>query len=332
MLGPIALYPDPLLAQLFPATTLPAQVVLADRYVRQGGDLNQVDAQPWDNSIKALARYPATLRMLDDNLAWTTQLGQAFLSQPADVMDSVQRLRARARALGNLQSTAQQTVLVSDGLIEIVPARPEVIVWRHDHPRPAEWWYRVPVHRETHTVVNNLTVVDNSTVRNHDFTVWHPRANNSTADHGDRSWDTKPALVGPAPRQNETASPGTSNRPKPSAITQPHSPAPAHEVLSAPSVLNEHPGRPEVQRPLAHTPNPRVKLPAGDVKPMLTSVTPSHEVRVVSPRNEKPSVAIPPHETGTARPSASRPAVPAPKPALTKEPSPAIGAPKHTAP
>jgi hypothetical protein len=127
MLAPIALYPDPLLAQLLPAATLPAQIVLADRYLREGGDMNQLDAQPWDNSLKALARYPATLRMLDDNLAWTTDLGQAFLNQPADVMDSVQRLRAQARALGNLVSTPQQTVVVDDGIIEIVPAAPEVI-------------------------------------------------------------------------------------------------------------------------------------------------------------------------------------------------------------
>jgi hypothetical protein len=127
MLAPIALYPDPLLAQLLPAATLPAQIVLADRYLREGGDMNQLDAQPWDNSLKALARYPATVKMLDDNLAWTTDLGQAFLNQPADVMDSIQRLRAQARALGNLVSTPQQTVVVDDGLIEIVPAAPQVI-------------------------------------------------------------------------------------------------------------------------------------------------------------------------------------------------------------
>ncbi|HWV98719.1 MAG TPA: DUF3300 domain-containing protein [Candidatus Acidoferrum sp.] len=127
MLAPIALYPDPLLAQLLPAATLPEQVVLADRYWREGGDINQIDAQPWDNSLKALARYPATLKMLDDNLAWTTDLGQAFLNQPADVMDSVQRLRAQALALGNLRSTPQQSVVVSGGIIEILPATPQVI-------------------------------------------------------------------------------------------------------------------------------------------------------------------------------------------------------------
>ncbi len=127
MLAPIALYPDPLLAQILPAATLPEQVVMADRYLREGGNLNLVDAQPWDNSLKALARYPMTLRMLDENLAWTTDLGQAFINQPADVMESVQRLRAQARAVGNLQSAPQQTVVISGGIIEILPPAPEVI-------------------------------------------------------------------------------------------------------------------------------------------------------------------------------------------------------------
>ena len=124
MLAPIALYPDPLLGEILPAATLPSEVVLANRYVNGGGDPGQIDEQPWDASVKALARYPAVLRWLDENLAWTTTLGQAFLYQPQEVMDSVQRLRAQAMALGNLQTTPQQNVYASDGLIEIVPANP----------------------------------------------------------------------------------------------------------------------------------------------------------------------------------------------------------------
>jgi len=94
MLGAIALYPDPLIAQILPAATLPPQIVLADRYVNGGGDLNLIDQQPWDASVKALARYPTVLKWMDDNLAWTTSVGQAFLYQAQDVMDSIQRLRA----------------------------------------------------------------------------------------------------------------------------------------------------------------------------------------------------------------------------------------------
>src|SRR5260370_93586 len=78
MLGPIALYPDPLIAQLLPAATLPAEIVIADRYLNSGGDTDLIDQQPWDPSIRAMARYPAVLKWMDDNLAWTTALGQAF--------------------------------------------------------------------------------------------------------------------------------------------------------------------------------------------------------------------------------------------------------------
>jgi hypothetical protein len=127
LLGPIALYPDPLIAQILPASTLPAQIVLADRYIVAGGDPNQIDQQPWDASVQAVARYPSVLKWMDDNLNWTTQAGQAFLNQEPDVMASIQRLRATASKLGNLQSSPQQQVIADGGDIEIVPADPQVI-------------------------------------------------------------------------------------------------------------------------------------------------------------------------------------------------------------
>ena len=127
LLGPIALYPDPLIAQILPASTVPTQIVLADRYVSGGGDPNQIDQQPWDPSVQALARYPNVLKWMDDNLNWTTELGQAFLNQQQDVMDSIQRLRQSAYNVGNLQSTPQQQVINDGGDIEIVPADPQVI-------------------------------------------------------------------------------------------------------------------------------------------------------------------------------------------------------------
>ena len=127
LLGPIALYPDPLIAEILPAATLPTQIVLADRYVSGGGDTNQIEQQPWDGSVQALAHYPAVLKWMDDNLNWTTTLGDAFLNQQQDVMNSIQRLRASAQNLGNLQSTPQQQVMVDDGNVEIVPADPDII-------------------------------------------------------------------------------------------------------------------------------------------------------------------------------------------------------------
>ena len=126
-LGPIALYPDPLLAQVLAAATQPSDIVMADRYVSGGGDPGLIDNQPWDPSVKALARYPGVLKMMDDYLDWTTQLGQAFLYQEPDVMDEVQRLRAQALALGNLESTPQENVINEDGAIEILPTEPDVI-------------------------------------------------------------------------------------------------------------------------------------------------------------------------------------------------------------
>jgi hypothetical protein len=78
LLGPIALYPDPLIAQILPASTLPTQIVLADRYVTGGGDANQIDQQTWDASVQAVARYPSVLKWMDDNLNWTTAGGDGF--------------------------------------------------------------------------------------------------------------------------------------------------------------------------------------------------------------------------------------------------------------
>lgn len=125
LVGPIALYPDPLIAEILPAATFPSQIVMADRFVSEGGDPNQIPDQDWDPSVQALAHYPNVLKWMDDNLAWTTQLGQAFESQQADVMNTIQQLRAQAQNLGNLPSTPQESVLSDDNGIEIEPTDPD---------------------------------------------------------------------------------------------------------------------------------------------------------------------------------------------------------------
>ncbi|MDB6032644.1 MAG: hypothetical protein JWM16_2982 [Verrucomicrobiales bacterium] len=127
LLGPIALYPDPLVAQILPAATLPSQIVMVERGLQQGLRPEQIDAQTWEPSVKALARSPDLLLWMDTNLGWTTEVGQAFLAQQVDVMNSIQRLRGQALALGNLQSTPQQTVVNTGGYIEILPANPQII-------------------------------------------------------------------------------------------------------------------------------------------------------------------------------------------------------------
>ena len=127
LLAPIALYPDPLLAQVLPAATFVDQIDEAARFVRLYGKSSRIDSRPWDVSVKAVAHYPQVLYMMDQKYDWTVSVGQAFLNQQAEVMASIQRLRADARAVGNLDTTPQQQVYVESGYIRIIPAEPAVI-------------------------------------------------------------------------------------------------------------------------------------------------------------------------------------------------------------
>jgi hypothetical protein len=127
LLGPIALYPDPLLAQMLPAATAPDDLALAVRYLEDGGELGQVDGQPWTDNAKALARWPEVLRMMNRSRDWTDAVGAAFLDQPKDVLASIQRLRAAAWASGALQTTNEQRVVAEKGTICVYPADPSAI-------------------------------------------------------------------------------------------------------------------------------------------------------------------------------------------------------------
>jgi hypothetical protein len=127
LLAPIALYPDPLLAQVLLAATFPDQIDEAARFVRANSDPNSIDSESWDVSVQSVAHYPTVLYMMADKLDWTTSVGQAYASQSADVTESVQRLRAQARSAGNLVSTPQQEIREDGGNIEIWPAQPQYI-------------------------------------------------------------------------------------------------------------------------------------------------------------------------------------------------------------
>jgi uncharacterized membrane protein YgcG len=128
LLAPIALYPDPLLAQVFPASTFVDQVDQAARWLR-GHNNNSagVDNESWDVAVRSIAHYPQVVYMMSDKLDWTTALGQAYVNQSTDVLTSVQRLRARAKAAGYLATTPQQIVIVEQEVIKVVPAQPQVI-------------------------------------------------------------------------------------------------------------------------------------------------------------------------------------------------------------
>jgi len=127
LLAPIALYPDPLLAQVVPAATFIDQLEEANRVLGGSSDDNAISGQQWDVSVKSVAHYPQILQMMVDKRDWTTALGQAYVNQSTDVGKSIQRLRAEAKAAGSLVSTPQQQVISEGQVIKIVPAQPQVI-------------------------------------------------------------------------------------------------------------------------------------------------------------------------------------------------------------
>jgi hypothetical protein len=127
LLAPIALYPDPLIAQILPAATFIDQIDEAARFVKLYGNSARIDDQPWDVSVKAVAHYPDLLYMMDQKYDWTVSLGQAFVNQQQEVLDAIQRLRVEARSAGTLVTTPQQQVVDSGGAIGIVPAMPDQI-------------------------------------------------------------------------------------------------------------------------------------------------------------------------------------------------------------
>lgn len=127
LLAPIALYPDPLLAVLLPASTAPADLEAAASYMVRYGDPTRIDSQRWDPSVKALAHYPTLLSWMAQNLEWTQALGQAFLASPEKVMAAIQSLRARALAAGTLRDTAQERVIIDGTAIEILPVQPDAV-------------------------------------------------------------------------------------------------------------------------------------------------------------------------------------------------------------
>ena len=127
LLAPIALYPDPLLAQMLPASTYPAEVADAAAWLNSGGNVSNIDEQNWDESVKAIIHYPDILQMMAGNMDWTANLGDAFINQPEDVTNSIQRLRWQARAVGNLVSNDEQSIIIEGDYIQIVPAQPQYV-------------------------------------------------------------------------------------------------------------------------------------------------------------------------------------------------------------
>ena len=137
LVAPIALYPDPLLSQVLVASTYPLEVIQLQQWLAQNKGKNEtqladaVKKQDWDPSIQGLAALPDVVKLLAENIKWTTDLGNAFLAQQNDVMDAVQRMRKKAQDAGNLKSTEQQKVEIktveSKQVIVVEQANPQVV-------------------------------------------------------------------------------------------------------------------------------------------------------------------------------------------------------------
>jgi Protein of unknown function (DUF3300) len=137
LVAPIALYPDPLLAQTLAASTYPLEIIQLQQWLGKNKSLKDkaladaVAKQPWDPSVQALAGLPDVVKRLADDIQWTTDLGNAFLAQQSDLMDAVQRMRKKAQDTGNLKSTEQQKVetkvIESKTVIVVEQANPQVV-------------------------------------------------------------------------------------------------------------------------------------------------------------------------------------------------------------
>ena len=138
LVAPIALYPDPLLAQTLAASTYPLELTQLQQWMANNKHLKDqaladaVERQPWDPSVQAMAAFPDVVKLLADNIAWAMDLGNAFLAQQADVLEAVQRMRGKAESKGNLKSGPEQTVQTQtveggEQVIVIEPADPETV-------------------------------------------------------------------------------------------------------------------------------------------------------------------------------------------------------------
>jgi hypothetical protein len=139
LVAPIALYPDPLIGQILGAATYPSQVLKANDWMQQhqglAGDAlaKEVDKQPWDPSVKALTEFPAVLANMSQNLAWTAELGDAYVNQQQELTKTIQGMRVLAKNAGNLTPTSQENVTTQGDTIDIEPtSADEVYVPQHD--------------------------------------------------------------------------------------------------------------------------------------------------------------------------------------------------------
>lgn len=351
ILAPIALYPDPLLAQVLPATTYPLEIVNAARWQQAYPvtDEATIQAQAWELCIKAIVHYPTVLKLLNDNLDWTQALGAAFLNQTDDVMESIQRLRRQAQIVGTLQSNQQQQVLIMGNAIEILPADPQIIYVPIYDPQVV-YAAQPVVYVIPQEIERPPLILFDSGIRigfwlNNDFDWdrhwiaqgggWHQGWRHE--EH--RGWVREQPVNSP-PEQRQ---PDDRGRPTPPGTQRwSHNPAKAPPVMpaavraAAEPNLNQHRGRPADTAPpaaspgIGRTPMPIIlprPTPAGSPapspnRPPVTHAvppapppTPPEHVRPAEPNHKAPPVIVRPADPIPVRPHTTPPIPVAPAPA-----------------
>lgn len=147
LVGPIALYPDDLLAIVLPASTYPLQLVQAQRFLEDlEEDPSLTPDENWDDSVIALLNYPEVVALLNEDLDWTWRLGEAVVAQQPDVVNAVQSFRDRAYAAGNLKSDTHQSVARNGGAIEITPVEDDIIYVPYYEPERVVVYQPRPVY------------------------------------------------------------------------------------------------------------------------------------------------------------------------------------------
>jgi len=147
LVGRIALYPDDLLAIVLLASTFPLDIVQAERFLQKlKKDPKLQPDTRWDDSVRSLLNYPEVVTMMSQDLDWTEELGEAVVSQQADVLKAIQAFRAKAQGAGNLKSDDKQIVVQEKETIKIVPADPEVVYVPQYQPSTVVVYQSAPVY------------------------------------------------------------------------------------------------------------------------------------------------------------------------------------------
>jgi hypothetical protein len=316
LVAPVALYPDALLAIMLPASTSPTDLVLAARQMRENPrDAALVDSRPWDESVKSLTAHPEVLLWMDDNLDWTRQLGEAFATQPAEVMQAVQRLRAAARANGVLADTPEQRVITEDAVVRIVPARPEIIYVPNYEPDilllPPSSWMARPYIGFSFGVATGSWLAFDCDWRRH--TIWVGNRHRPWTGHDWR----RPLVAAPVVVVNAPGRPAEARPWRPAARPAPPVRSVVVEVIR-PRPLGREQGRPAFSAPppaaTPRDPRPGVvtNRPAVTAPPPVNSPLPPPSSRTaITPTRAAPTPSTPANPPGRViTPTPSSPAVP----------------------